>query len=230
MPSPENTNDGRLADAFSDCIALVLRLKEARDLGDEAVLRAKCKALLDDSSSRAKRYGFSSEQVDDAVFAIVAFLDEVVLSADWPNKQQWLTRPLQMELYDRSDAGERFFERLHQLQKNATANASVIEVFFLCLTLGFKGRYRFVETASIGRMVSDSYESVSDRFPAPPSLSPNGKPRTTVAKGRAYIPSWVAFAACALICMLVYIGMRASVRSLAGDVVTQVETLQNESD
>lgn len=83
------------------------------------------------------------EQVEAVKFALVAFVDETVLSPqnDFPLRQEWEQRPLQLEYFREHLAGVKFFERLDDLLKNTETEADVVEVYYLCLLLGFKGRY-----------------------------------------------------------------------------------------
>jgi len=85
----------------------------------------------------------SSEDVKQAVFAVVAFLDESVLSSGNPAFANWPRSPLQAELYGRQLAGEVFFQELQKVlnRRDSVESAELLEVYYLCLLLGFKGRY-----------------------------------------------------------------------------------------
>jgi type VI secretion system protein ImpK len=55
----------------------------------------------------------------------------------------WGRRPLQEEVFGGAMAGELFFQYLQQLlgRQDSEDLADVLEVYQLCLLLGFKGRY-----------------------------------------------------------------------------------------
>lgn len=78
------------------------------------------------------------EDTDHARFAVFAWVDEVLLNAPWDHKDQWLRHQLQRTHFQTADAGETFFERLNSLGPH---QSHVREVFYLCLALGFTGRY-----------------------------------------------------------------------------------------
>jgi type IV/VI secretion system ImpK/VasF family protein len=75
------------------------------------------------------------------LFPLVVFLDEVVQnrflsggqSASWP--------ALQTELFKIDDGGEVFYNTLDDLLRKPDTLPFVYEVFYLCLSDGFKGRY-----------------------------------------------------------------------------------------
>ena len=130
----------RLADVYAPCFSLALQLRATNEYGDAEVLRRRIKHLLETTRHEAKRTGLAPEDVREAEFALVAFLDETLLSSEWSQKDRWLARPLQLELYDRYDAGEAFFDRLDGLRANPGLHAEVLEVYYLCMALGFKGK------------------------------------------------------------------------------------------
>ncbi|MEN6439494.1 MAG: DotU family type IV/VI secretion system protein [Syntrophobacter sp.] len=74
------------------------------------------------------------------LFAIVAHFDELVqtrfLKSD---KLTWPT--LQKELFQVDDAGEIFYETLDDILLKPQTLPFVLEVYYLCLNDGFKGRY-----------------------------------------------------------------------------------------
>jgi type VI secretion system protein ImpK len=75
-----------------------------------------------------------------ARFALVALVDESVMSSDWGNAAEWAREPLQMHYYGDFTAGDRFFPRLEELQVGA--DEDMLELYFICLCAGFRGRYR----------------------------------------------------------------------------------------
>jgi type VI secretion system protein ImpK len=87
--------------------------------------------------------GYSSDDVKYAIFAVVAFLDESILNSRNPVFADWPRKPLQEEMFGHHIAGEVFFQNLEQLlgREDSAALADVLEVYYLCLLLGFAGRY-----------------------------------------------------------------------------------------
>jgi type VI secretion system protein ImpK len=59
-------------------------------------------------------------------------------------RKEWEQLPLQLEHFREHLAGVKFFERLDALLEHPeTESADVVEVYYLCLLLGFKGKYNF---------------------------------------------------------------------------------------
>jgi type VI secretion system protein ImpK len=129
-----------LADAYSECFATVFAFRAARD--DErpgyGAFRSHVMAQLADARRKTE-----DERLDPrgyAQYAVVALVDETVMSSTWPGAEQWRREPLQVHYYDNLLAGERFFVRLEELRGDA--DGDLLEVYFLCLCAGFQGRYR----------------------------------------------------------------------------------------
>jgi type VI secretion system protein ImpK len=101
-----------------------------------------------DINRQARAAGYSPEDVREAEFATVAFLDEVVLSLPDSTggfgRAEWKRQTLAVELYGEARAGEVFFDKLDSLltgRRDSPHVADVLEVYLLCLLLGFEGRY-----------------------------------------------------------------------------------------
>lgn len=224
----DESADKRLAEIFAPCFTLILQLRATEEFGDAEVLRRRIKDLLDDAEREALRTGVSPDNIQMAKFALVAFIDETILSSDWSQKDDWVSTPLQLELYDQYDAGEVFFDRLEQLRQNPKANAEALEVYYLCMTLGFKGKYQLHEQERYREIIETTYEELS-RLPGmgTKDLAPHGKPRGQVAQEvKSKLPTWVIAAAAALIGLLVYTGMYVYITDTASDTAETIEQVE----
>lgn len=129
-----------LADCFTPLIAYVafFRAGAADRQTPFAQIRADVTRLLDESEESARRFGFPTEDYDLARFMVCAWIDEEILASGWVNSSHWQREQLQRIYYNTFNAGVEVFEKLNNLgfhQREAR------EVFYLCLCLGFKGRF-----------------------------------------------------------------------------------------
>jgi type VI secretion system protein ImpK len=74
---------------------------------------------------------------------VIAFLDESILNLRLPVFADWPRQPLQEERYGHHIAGEIFFQNLQKIlgRQDSNETADLLEVYQLCLLLGFAGRY-----------------------------------------------------------------------------------------
>jgi len=223
----ERTRSQRLSDAYAPCFALILQLRASRDFGDASVLRPRVEKLLDAAEKEARRNGYPEEDVEAATFALVAFIDETILSSDWRGKDQWLVRPLQLQRYDRFDAGEYFFERLAQLRAAPTAHGEALEVYYLCVALGFKGQYMLHDQERLRLLIEETHAELS-RLPSlrAERLAPHGTPRDQKAsEARGRVPAWIIFAAAVGIALVIYLGMFLYISGAANETAAFIDRL-----
>lgn len=129
-----------LSDCFMDVMAYVtymLKTVETRQPAYEEV-KNDIRGLLSKSEGFADRGVVPRDEYDQARFALCAWIDEAILSSGWQQKNRWLNDQLQRLYYNTTDAGEEFFERLANVGLH---QRDVREVYYLCLALGFTGRY-----------------------------------------------------------------------------------------
>jgi type VI secretion system protein ImpK len=130
----------RLSDCFADLIAYIsyfLRSVARRQPPYDRV-KADIQRLLSQSDAALKRGLVNEEDYRQAHFAICAWVDEAILNSPWTEKNKWMREQLQRLHYQTTDAGEEFFERLNRL---GPQQMGVREVYYLCLAMGFTGRY-----------------------------------------------------------------------------------------
>lgn len=94
--------------------------------------------LFSASNDLAGRCNFSDDDYRLAKFAVCAWVDEKIVSSQMPQRLQWHSMELQRVFFQTTNAGEEFFTCLISLKSSQLA---VLEVYSLCLCLGFQGKY-----------------------------------------------------------------------------------------
>lgn len=141
-----------LAATFQAALTNIVRLRSRRlRMTSEASFRREVTELLESAEDEAKGLGYSPESVADGKFAVVTFLDNSVLDSRNPAFVQWGGLLLEQECFGTNNGGQIFFERLQRLldQPASRELADTLEVYQLCLLLGFRGQ--FVEQEGVGR-------------------------------------------------------------------------------
>jgi type VI secretion system protein ImpK len=181
-------NQLRLADYCSDVLSMVLKMRINNDFGDEKIFRDKIRDKLNQMEIKTQKAGISSFETEQAKFALIALTDEFVITSDWKEKENWIANPLQMEIYGRFDAGEEFFKRLMEFQLDPLKNSGLIEIYFICMGLGFKGKYAISGQEELGILVNKANEDISKKLGnVPEYLSPSGIPeKSALASQRNY--------------------------------------------
>src|SRR5437868_5497281 len=127
-----------LVEAANPILAVVAQIRHALRHPDPAGLRARMREQLDAFEAAARGAGLPDAQVDGALFALCALLDDSAQATPWG--RTWDS--LLTELRNEQNGGERFFTYLEELSANAAANLDLLEFLYVCLALGFEGRFR----------------------------------------------------------------------------------------
>lgn len=96
--------------------------------------------------------GIVEEQVEMMQFAMVALIDEMINKSQWHGKDKWLQSSLQFSCYQQEIAGEEFFTRLQSLCQAADTHRHVLVLYYVCMCLGFRGKYHGNSTILHGIM------------------------------------------------------------------------------
>jgi len=106
---------------------------------------------------------------------VVAFLDESVLTTD-PCAAEWAQKSLGEDLFGQRSAGEVFFKRLETLRANRDSKslAEVLEVYYLCLLLGYEGKFAGGSKAELQLLMTNLRDRLERIFGRNPEFSPDG--------------------------------------------------------
>jgi type VI secretion system protein ImpK len=175
---------------------LILRLKSGI-VAPSNDLRPKVAAMLQDFEKRAERYRFNHKIVSVSKFALAAFVDETVLMNNFPMRDQWEKYALQLEYFGEQLAGNKFFEKLEAMLGQIDVTKDAVEVYYICMLLGFKGRYAVYEQEKLLEIMQRTANAlVKVGKIVPVELSPhwlaNDQPEPPKKRG---MPTWTKIGA-----------------------------------
>src|ERR1700690_846586 len=157
-------------------LQLLARLRNTLNQPDPGDLRERAVAAMREFESRARDTGVSIELLRPAHYALCASLDDVVLNTPWGSTGIWDARSLVSTFHQEVRGGERFFNLLRQMCQNPGTFLPVIELMYLCMSLGFQGQYRLSARgpAELDRLREEIYALlVRQRQQIEPELSPH---------------------------------------------------------
>jgi type VI secretion system protein ImpK len=164
-----------LALIFQELLTVIVRVRGNRQpVTDGNKFRTDMKNALRNAEKESITRAYMPEDARFATFAVVAFLDESILNSSNPAFADWARMPLQEELYGHQLAGEQFFQNIDRLIGRADSQdlADVLEVYLLCMLLGYRGRYDLSGPEAL-RPVMDSVQDKITRIRGPlPGFSP----------------------------------------------------------
>lgn len=157
----------------------------------------------------------TTSQMQEAKFALTATCDELVMSSGVDFKLDWMSRPLQLEFYGNNRAGEEFFERMEKLRMGSEDKRKVLEVYYVCLQMGFEGTYKVKGIEQLKALIVDIRAQLEDATGiANITLSDNGTPTEGfVMKVGRNLPYWVIFSIGLSLIMFLFMGFHYVISS-----------------
>jgi type VI secretion system protein ImpK len=166
-----------LALSFQEVFTAIVRLRYNRQaVTDAGSFRGQMKQALRLAEQEAGSRGYAQEDVKQVIFAVVAFLDESALSSRNPVFADWARLPLQAEMFGHQLGGEVFFQELQRVLNRSDSHevTDLLEVYYLCLLLGFKGRYAAGASGELRSIIATVGEKIRRVRGSSAVLSPRG--------------------------------------------------------
>ena len=179
--------------------------------------------------SRLRDLNLKQEQMLSARYLMCSVLDEAVLNTPWGSESAWAQRTLLSVFHGETSGGEKSFLILDRLKQAPAENLDLIELFYICLSLGFEGRYRLMSRGREGiDQIREELFSIirRNRGDYERSLSPSwaglGNMRNPLTE---YIPLWFVVALMLAILFFSYSGLRYWLYSSSAPVAQEISKL-----
>ncbi|MED5618030.1 type IVB secretion system protein IcmH/DotU [Ideonella sp. BN130291] len=207
-----------LLDLMYDGFYMLFLLKNRHaPLGFED-FRQRLRDFLTQFERGTRKLDCSAEDIYNAKYAFCALVDETVLMSQFKIRDEWQLRPLQLEYFGDQLAGETFFEKLEELRRQGAAKLQVLEVFHMCLLLGFQGKYLLEGTEKLNYLTVRLGDEIAHLRGTRPGFAPHGLLPDRVAHTlRNDVPLWVVVSVFALGGLLAFIGLRAHLARSTGE-------------
>jgi type VI secretion system protein ImpK len=176
-PAEPPSSKENLALLYQGLLTGIVRVQSQRQrIADGESFRKRMKATLQEVEQVAVTAGYEVRDVKDTHFAVVAFLDSVVLHSKEPVHAEWERKTLQEELFGKSEAGLVFFEKLDHFRSRRDSQqlADILEVYLLCLLLGFEGRYSGGARGDLDGLIQRTRMRIQDIRGRSRQISPAG--------------------------------------------------------
>lgn len=200
-----------LSDLMVDGFYMLFLLKNRFVPSGAQELRGRVRDFLAQVERAAKRLELSAEDVYLAKYAYCALVDETILTSQSAVRDAWERKPLQLELFGDQLAGENFFVRLDELRQQGARRLAVLEVFHLCLLLGFQGRFMIEGSEKLGYLTDRLGDEIARHKGRRAPFAPHGAPPDTLLhRLRGEVPLWAMASMFALAGLLAFTGLRWS--------------------
>lgn len=110
--------------------------------------------------SIAKNTTAPQDEFENALFAVVSWLDEQVLKSSVSFSHSWRGNMLQSHYFNSTIAGTAFFERLENIEKNS--ELSILYIF--SILMGFKGKFNKENDSVLDDLIECEMSKLSDKW------------------------------------------------------------------
>ena len=215
-----------LAAAAAPLLQLLARLRNTLNQPDPGDLLDRAVREMRDFEQRVRDLGLPVELLRPAHYALCASLDDVVLNTPWGSTGIWNARSLVSTFHQEVRSGERFFDLLSQMRQNPGKFLAVIELMYLCMSLGFQGQYRLSPRgpAELDRLREETYALiVRQRQAADPDLSPHWKGVAAPYRPtHPTVPVWVAASAALTAIATLFVWFLLSLNAASDDLFARM--------
>jgi len=202
--------------------------------GDVPALRRQALDEMRRFEEKARRAGIANEVIIGGRYALCAALDEAVLATPWGAHSDWAQETLLNTLHREAYGGEKFFAMLDRIAQNPELRIDLIELQYLCIALGFAGKFALMEQGQ-PRLAQTRYYIFrrirAVRSPTEPELSLHwqgvGDGRNRVVR---HLPWWVAVAAALAVMAGTFLFLRYRLDSQADPIYASLAQMGSESE
>lgn len=158
---------------------------------------------------RARRASVPDEDVLAARYALCTVIDEAVLDTPWGVESGWAARSLLITFHRESFGGAKVFHLVDRVLNEPRRYLALLDLLYICLSLGFEGRYRVEERGAtrLAEIRQELYRCIQTVRGTPETdLSPQWKGvESTRREMMRIVPLWVVATACAAVLLATFI-------------------------
>ena len=219
-----------LLGAASVLLSLVAQLRATVSHSDPSGLRRQLLERISEFETLAAGAGVSAHHISAARYLLCTFIDEVVDATPWGTGGVWAQANLLQAFHDERWGGDKAFKLLERLSHDVSTNRHLLELFYVCLALGFEGRFRGVPNGraqldAIAERVLQSVHPAAQRQPVR-TLSLHWEGVATHGnKDLTSLPLWVVLAVGAAIVLGSVLLVNAQLDRLAQPIFRQIHEL-----
>jgi type VI secretion system protein ImpK len=222
-----------LVRAGASLFGLVGQLQQTPTHHDVEGLRNRVIDEIRGFEGQAREQDMTPEMVNTARYALCSLIDETVLGTPW-GSASWSSRSLLSVFYGERFGGEKFFPVLQRLLQAPSQNVELLEFMYVCLALGFEGKFRLEShgSARLETLRDEVARSIrNQRGDYERELSPHWQGLTDRRNPLVrYVPLWVVGALAGALLLALYLGFQYVLSSSSEPVQAELESVARPLD
>lgn len=222
------TSENILLACASELINLASNLITLEPSNSTEQLRHDINSQIEQFDNKLNEQGKTQEVALTARYLLCCLLDELVLRTPWGIQSSWSRQTLLSKYHNETSGGEKFFVIVNKLMEQAQRNIDLIELSYLCLSVGFRGKYQLSATGEndilqIGNMM---HQAISLYRPSANELSPSWRVETSSSVSiEKRLPASFLFIVLTFICIAVYIALLSNLHAQSSVLYQKIESI-----
>ena len=144
-----NMGPNPLVDAAWELLLQVVQLKASAGRESLQTLNDRLSSAITAFEVHALHQGAEHDQVMSARYVLCSSIDEAVTTTPWGSRSDWSKASLLSRFHNETFGGEKFFQLLERLSRDPIKHVAMLELMYLCLSMGFEGKYRVMERGGV---------------------------------------------------------------------------------
>lgn len=219
-----------LIEAAKPVFILVNAMRQTTSQLSTDSLINKFSILINNFEENAEKNGAKYDAIQAAKYCLCTFVDELAVRAGWAD-ETWSKNSLLVSFYDETWGGERFFEIIQNLKQDPDKNIDLLELMYLCLQFGYKGKYQVLNSGEleIDKIKRDLLSLIHSKRPDQTVNLFKHDPivtNTIQRKQQLTIPLWVVGVLGAVVLGIGYFAMQWSLGDDFNTASTKVNSLK----
>ena len=218
-----------LESAASALLALISQLYHSPSHSDPQQLKQQLTKEINTFRTYGEQAGYDKETLSHASYALCTTIDEAIFNTPWGRQSGWGEQSLLSIFHGEVSGGEQFFFKLKTLGQNSSKHLHLLELMYLCLALGFQGRYRIADRGQekLAQIRDWLMQLIrKQRGSSETHLSPHWQGVVTQPKNLMnIIPLWVFWAIASAVLLAVFIGFLFALSADTGSLKKQISNL-----
>lgn len=218
-----------IVDSAGTLLSICIKLRGSKQNDDAESLKMQCVDLIKHYEQLLRVANIPPEDIQFARYCLCSFIDEIVLNTPWGERSAWASNSLLSTFHNETFGGEYFFTLLESSLQYPSEKYRLLELMYLCMTLGFVGKMKLEEQGEqkLEDLRDKTYHCVQGfKGELNRDLSPGW--RDKVAQGVSFqqpFPLWVIGALFGVVMLFIYMAFSYSINNYSSNVYKELVSL-----
>jgi len=155
-------NDNALYNLSVPLLSIILTLSRLPRPENLELFKNLLKQHIVDLSEQGKNLDYPSAVIDKLCCLHCIVLDEFIIHGAWGDDAGWENNTLLSELFGLKNGGDLFFTITDKALKQSAKMQDILELSYVFLQMGFKGRYRSRQSEQLGVITKQIHQSIDN--------------------------------------------------------------------